>query len=269
MRNDGDFATHHRDGNQVVKCLDTGHSATARFVEAFATVGRIGVEEYITTLRDKGVQLPPGLQVVSEKPLAVRHDWVEGPDLLSAADAAPESFIDAVTQIGQWARAVDRADARIDTNLANFCLVDGQPVLVDVLPPLFVSRRPQPANLFEALFSGLCFDTEVTLAALVGYAARAVLRGAAGSAQVARFVSVARELSSPLDAAVDGSLTEMWFRSRATVGLRALCGDLPAGVMHGFFYLTSVRAFRDLDEPLRVRRVEQVRETFRRLRDEY
>jgi len=268
MNDAGDFATHHRDGNQVLKRLDTGHPATARFVEALAAAGRNGTEEYLVTLRDAGVQLPPGLQVVREKPLVVRHDWVDGPDLLSAARAAPEQFIEAVMQIGQWARDLDPTDARIDTNLANFCLVDGHPVLVDVLPPLIVSRRPQPANLFEALFSGLCFDTEVILAALVGYAARALLRGAAGPPQAARFVPVARELCSPRGMAVAGPLAEMWFRSRVALALRALSGELPADVVHGFFALTSVRVFRDLDEPQRARRVEHVRETLRGLRDE-
>ena len=44
----------------------------------------------------------------------------------------------------------------------------------------------------------------------------------------------------------------------SAVALRALAGDIPADAAHAFFALTSVRAFRDLGEQERTRRVAQV-----------
>ncbi|WP_436502265.1 hypothetical protein [Actinokineospora sp. HUAS TT18] len=39
--------------------------------------------------------------------------------------------------------------------------------------------RPAPSTPFAELFHTLCFDTTVTLTALIGYAARALLRSPA------------------------------------------------------------------------------------------
>lgn len=264
MSQPGGFTTHRRDGDQVVKLLDVQHPASARLVAAALAAGPSGTERYIDTLRVAGVELPPDLVVLRALPLAVRHRWVFGPSLLDAATSAPELFVGAVGEIGQWVRDLEPTDARIDTNLANFCLVDGRPVLVDVLPPLIPSLRPQPTNQFEQLFSALCFDTVVILAALVGYAARALL-GAADSNCAARFVKAGHELSPPPDRYLGGSAIDIWFHARAALALRALADDLPADAVYGFFALTSVRAFRQLDEQRRTRRVEQVSEALRKL----
>jgi hypothetical protein len=260
----GEFTTHSREGDHVVKLLDVQHPATVRLVDAAVTAGRAGTEKYLNTLRAAGVELPGDLTVICEEPLAVRHRWVFGPDLLDVAESAPGQFIDAVTEIGQWVRNLAATDARIDTNLANFCLTQGRPVLVDVLPPLIPSLRLQPTNLFEVLFCALCFDTDTILAALVGYAACALLR-ASDPAQATRFVSVGRELSPPFQGPLNGSLAEVWFRARVVLALRALGGQLPRDTVLEFFTLTSVRAFRQLDEQRRAHRITQVNQALRGL----
>ncbi|WP_371856730.1 hypothetical protein [Gandjariella thermophila] len=244
--------------------LDVQHPASARLLGATLTAGRTVTENYLDTIAAVGVRLPMELTVISDEPLAVRHRWVFGPGLLNAVESVPELFVNSVREIGRWVCDLAATDARIDTNLANFCVVEGRPVLVDVLPPLIPSLRQQPTNLFEVLFAALCFDTEIILAALVGYAARALLR-AADPAAARQFVAVGRDLSPPVSGYPDGPLAEVWFRSRATLALRALAGELPADPVRSFFVLTSVRAFRELDEQRRARRVEQVREALRGL----
>jgi hypothetical protein len=181
MIDHGDFAAHRRDGDDVIKVLHGQHPAGARFVAAAQNVGVTGMTTYLSTLRTAGVTLPPHLSVVSLRPLAVRHRWVTGPVLLDCASADPSRFIDAVIEIAQWVRVLDATDARLDTNLANFCLAEDRVVLLDVLPPLIPSVRPEQANLFEALFTALCFDSRVILDALIGYAARALLPVLVGS----------------------------------------------------------------------------------------
>lgn len=263
MSRQGDFATHRRDGDHVVKRIEVRDPATANLVEAALAAGPAGTERYLGALRAAGVAVAPDLVVLAQRPLAVRHRWVAGPTLPDVA-STPEVFVGAVREIGQWVRDLEPADARIDTNLANFCLVEGHPVLVDVLPPLIPSRRPRPGNQFEELFSALCFDTEVILAALVGYAARALLRAGVPEG-AARFLTVGHELSPPAASYPGGSVLDVWFHARAALALRALAGDVPIDVAHTFFALTSVRAFRDLDEQQRTRRVEQVGEALRGL----
>lgn len=176
MNDQGDFAAHHRDGEHVIKVLDVQHPAGARFVAAALGAGRAGMETYLATLRAAGVALPPDLEVVSTEPMAIRHRWVTGPVLLDHACVDPSRFVGAVAEIAGWVDALADTDARLDTNLANFCLADERTVLVDVLPPLIPSRRPEPSNLFEVLFTALCFDTAMIRDALIGYAARALLR---------------------------------------------------------------------------------------------
>lgn len=258
MSQQGEFTTHRRDGDHVVKFIEVGDPTTARLVDAALTAGPAGVERYLGALRDVEVAVAPDLVVLAQDRIAVRHRWVAGPTLLDVA-STPEVFIDAVGDIGKWVRDLEPVDARIDTNLANFCLVEGHPVLVDVLPPLIPSRRPRPSDQFEELFCALCFDTDVILAALVGYAARALLR-AGVSEGATRFLKLGPELSPPGANSRGGSVLDGWFHARAALALRALAGDVPVDVAHTFFALTSVRAFRDLDEQQRTRRVTQVGE---------
>jgi hypothetical protein len=256
MTNHGDFAAHRRDSDDVIKVLDEQHPAGAQFVAAAQRVGMTGMNTYLSTLRAAGVTLAPHLSVESAQPLTVRHRWVTGPVLLDHASVDPPRFVNAVIEIAQWVRALDATDARVDTNLANFCLADDRVVLVDVLPPLIPSMRPEPSNLFDVLFTALCFETAVILDALIGYAARALLRSE-GSVTAGQRADLARqvrqEVAEPLEA-----FPESWFRTRVVLALRALARDAKPASVHDFFALTSVRALRDLPEAERALRVQQV-----------
>ncbi len=216
MTNQGDFAAHHRDDDHVIKVLDARHPAGARFVTAALAAGRTGMDTYLSTLRAADVILPPDLAVVSVEPLAVRHRWVTGPVLLDYASVDPSSFVGAVAEIARWVHVLGDTDARLDTNLANFCLADGQVVLVDVLPPLVPSAGPEPSNLFEVLFSALCFDTAVIHDALIGYAARALLRSVAGGAARQRG-HLARQIRPAGAEPAGSSFPASWFRARAAL----------------------------------------------------
>ncbi|MGH3872275.1 MAG: hypothetical protein ACRDSR_12315 [Pseudonocardiaceae bacterium] len=263
MTGQGDFAAHHRDGDHVIKVLDAQHPAGARFVTAAQSVGKTGMDTYLSALRAAGVTLPPDLAVVSVEPLVVRHRWVTGPVLLDCASVDPRRFVGAVAEIAQWVNVVAATDARLDTNLANFCLADGQLVLVDVLPPLIPSISPVPANLFEVLFTALCFDTLVIHDALIGYAARALLRSTVG---VTRHRDDLASLVRPAAAEpIGASFPASWFRARAALALRALAGQLAPDVAHEFFALTSVRAFRELPEAHRARRIHLIDQAMKEL----
>lgn len=264
MTGEGDFAAHRRDGEDVIKVLDGQHPAGARFVAAAQHVGVTGMNAYLATLRAAGVALPPGLSVESARPLAVRHRWVTGPVLLDHASAAPARFVDAVIEIAGWVRALDATVARVDTNLANFCLDDDRVVLVDVLPPLIPSVRPEPSNLFDVLFAALCFDTPVILDALIGYAARALLRSDASLAGH-RGEDLARQVPQEFGAPVETSFPVSWFRARVMLAVRGLAGEAEPASVHDFFTLTSVRAFRDLSEAERADRIRHVDQTVKEL----
>ncbi|HUY50817.1 MAG TPA: hypothetical protein VMV92_34770 [Streptosporangiaceae bacterium] len=263
MTGQGDFATHRRDGDYVIKVLDVQHPAGARLAAAAVSAGKTGMDTYLSTLRAAGVTLPPDLAVVSAEPLAVRHRWVAGPVLPDCAGADRLRFVGAVAEIAQWVHALAATDARLDTNLANFCLAGGQVVLVDVLPPLIPSAAPEPSNLFEALFTALCFDTPVIRNALIGYAARALLRSPAGTAH--QRDDLARQVPPALAGPSGTSFPASWFRARAVLALRALAGEVSPGVAHEFFTLTSVRVFRELPEARRARRIGHVERAMKEL----
>lgn len=259
MTGHGEFATHHRNGEDVIKALDQRHPAGNAIARASESLGLTGMNTYLTTLQTAGITLPEHLCVASAHPLAVRYRWVDGPVLLDHVDLDPARFIDAVIEIAHWVCALDSTDARIDTNLANFCLARDQVVLIDVLPPLIPSLRPQPSTLFEVLFTALCFDTPVILDALIGYAARALLRCKAvvSPAQLDDLVGQ-RPRQSALRGGSAGGFPGMWFRTRAELAVRGLTGNAAPAVVHDFFARTSVRSFRDLTEPQRAQRIHQV-----------
>jgi hypothetical protein len=264
MTDQGDFAAHRRDGDDVIKVLDGQHPAGHRFVASAQDVGVTGMNTYLSTLRAAGVTLPPCLSVESVRPLTVRHRWVTGPVLLDHVSVDPSRFVDAVIEIAQWVRALDATDARVDTNLANFCLADDRVVLVDVLPPLIPSVRPEPSGLFDELFNALCFDTTVILDALIGYAARALLHSGA-SVAAGRREDLARQVPQEVAGPVKASFPASWFRARVVLALRALAGQVEPASIHDFFALTSVRAFRDLPETGRTHRIRQVDQTVKEL----
>ncbi|MGH3620445.1 MAG: hypothetical protein ACRDQ5_01460 [Sciscionella sp.] len=264
MTDRGDFAAHRRDGDHVIKVLHAQHPAGARFVAAAQGIGMTGMDTYLSTLRAAGVALPPDLSVVSTEPLAVRHRWVTGPVLLDCTSAEPARFVDAIVEIARWVHALADTDARVDTNLANFCLADGWVVLVDVLPPLVPSVCPEPSNLFEVLFAALCFDNAVIHNALIGYAARALLRSPAGVAARQRD-DLARQVPPEAAEPAGAFFPASWFRARVVLALRALAGEVAPEVADEFFSLTSVRVFRELPEARRAQRVQQVDLTLKEL----
>jgi len=257
MTGQGDFASHHRDGAHVIKVLDVQHPAGARFVAAAHGDRKAAMDTYLSALRAAGITLPPDLSVVSAEPLAVRHRWVIGPVLLECANVDPPRFVDAVTEIAGWVRALAATDARLDTNLANFCLTDGRVVLVDVLPPLIRSARPKPSNLFEVLFAALCFDTAVIHDALLGYAARALLRSPVNTAAHPGD-DLAHQVRPAATEPAGSSFPASWFRARLEIALRALAGEAKPDIAHEFFAMTSVRVFRELPETRRAQRIQQV-----------
>jgi hypothetical protein len=194
----------------------------------------------------------------------VRHRWVIGPVLLNHAATDPSRFISAVIEIAQWVRALDTTDARVDTNLANFCFDRDRVVLVDVLPPLIPSARPESSDMFEVLFDALCFDTSVILDALIGYAARALLHFGI-SVTVDQHRDLAHQLPHAIRERAEASFPASWFRARAMVAMGALAGEVEPDVVHDFFTLTSVRAFRDLPETARAHRVRQADQAMKQL----
>lgn len=255
------FSRHRCDGDHVIKLLDMVNPACERVALAAPEAGWAGMQRYLDVLRAHDVALPPDLLVISEDPLAVRHRWIEGPTLADLAAQHPQHFIAAVAQVAQWVRALASTDARIDTNLANVCLTLDGPVLVDVLPPLRRSCMPPPPyTLFETLFCALCFDTEVILDALVGYAARALLRADPPPQARRAFAELGRALRPSLATNPVDRFPAGWFAARARLALRSLDGEISTSALHDFFAATSVLAFRQLDEIHRERRLIRVDE---------
>lgn len=258
MRGQGEFTTLRRDGEYVVKTLTPEHPAGSRFVGAMLAVGRDGVARYVAALREAGVVLPADLEMIEDGgTIAVRHRWIRGLSLPKVAAAAPSAFVDAISTIGAWVVRLEAADARLDTNLVNFCLDGDRLVAVDVLPPLIPSRQPAPCDLFDTLFFALCFQTPVTLAALVGYAARHLFPYA-DPAAVQDFAAVAAALCPGLEDRSTEEFPGMWFRARAALALRALRGQVAPEAAVEFFAWTSVLAFRRLDEQQRAERISHV-----------
>ncbi|ASO18076.1 hypothetical protein FHR81_002473 [Actinoalloteichus hoggarensis] len=265
MTGQGDFATHRRDGEDVVKVLDVQNAAAIPFTMVAHHIDASRMNVYLSRLRAAGVTLPPGLSVEHTRPLAVRHLWVAGPVLLDYARVDPSRFVDAVIEIAGWVRALDSADARVDSNLANFCLAEDRVVLVDVLPPLIPSMRPKPSNLFDVLFTALCFDTTVILDALIGYAARALLTSGISLAG-RRVEDLAHQVPQEFAPLAETSFPASWFQARAMLALRGLAGEIEPASVQEFFTPTSVRAFRDISETERADRIQQVAQTVKELR---
>jgi hypothetical protein len=220
------------------------------------------MRRYLAALRAAGVRLPCELAIVTAVPLTIRHRWVDGPTLLEVTSISPAAFAGAVRTVGRWIQNLAGADARIDANLANFCMRSGEPVLVDVLPPLIPSLRPEPGDLFDRLFRALCFDTAITLDALAGYSLRATLGVPGSAAHTARLLPVAREL---VTAGAPGPFPAGWFRARAVLAIRAAEGADHPNIVREFFELTSVLAFRQLGETSRRQRIAKVRGRIREL----
>lgn len=261
MTASGGFSRRCREGDQVIKLLAAQHPSTERVVASAVASGRAGMERYLDVLRAHGVALPQELMVISDVPLAVRHRWVEGSTLPELAARSPGDFVASIAQVAAWVHMVSSTDARIDTNLANFCLTGDDLVLVDVLPPLRPSCAPAPPyTLFETLFCVLCFDTEVILDALIGYAARTMLRADPSQQVRHALAELSRVLRPSLVTGQVAGFPASWFRARACLALGALDGEVPTAVLYDFFADTSVLAFRQLDEIHRQRHLHKVDE---------
>jgi hypothetical protein len=253
----GEFSTHERDGDRVRKRLDADH-LTGRDLPFPGGAAGAELGRYLDTLRTAGVQLPADLAVTSGTPLMVTHTWLDGPTLAEAATTDPAGFVTAVREITCWLRALDGTDARIDANLANFCLTHGRPTLVDVLPPLIVSRRPVARNLFEELFDSLCFDTAVTLDALLAYAlTRLLTSGPTGWAAAGALAELADGLVST---SPGPGLAASWFRARLLLAMRCTAGQAALNDLRVFSATTSVLTFHRLDERARHERTAAVRQ---------
>ncbi|MCY7341853.1 MAG: hypothetical protein LH603_08385 [Pseudonocardia sp.] len=259
----GEFSTHERVGDRVSKHVDADRLTGRELPFPSGPAGADGLRHYLDTIRAAGVRLPPGLAVESGTPLTVGHTWVNGPTLIEATETDLGNVVVGVHEIAEWVRALDGADARIDTNLANFCLIDGSPVLIDVLPPLIPSRRPTARNLFEELFDSLCFDTSVTLDALVAYATTRLLHGGpTGSAAAGSLADLAHDL---LGKAPQTGLAGTWFRARLLLATRCAAGQATLADLRALSAATSVLTFQRLDETRRREHLGAVQQQMREL----
>ncbi len=129
-------------------------------------------------------------------------------------------------------------------------------MLVDVLPPLIPSLRPEPVNLFDELFAALCFDTPVLLDAFLGYALRACLH-TPNRTPACELLPVVRDFVAD-DVDADAGFPGAWFRARLQLAASAACGEVAVDSVHDFFSLTSVLGFRQLSEHARRHRIDTV-----------
>ncbi|MEO3855778.1 hypothetical protein [Acrocarpospora sp. B8E8] len=230
---------HQRDG-EVLKLMSGSASAPLiRWAEESSTPH---LNRYVQHLRDGGVRLPAELRIVvhSWRP-AVQHQWVPGVPVPDLAGTDPEAFLAAVGQIAAWATALKVTPARLDTNLANFISTGDGLVCIDVLPPLLADLRPAENNDWERLFGALCYDVDITLCALAGYAARTLLAAAAALSpgQVDDLPGLCPGHPDP------GILPVRWFHNRLDLAVAALRRQLPAKTVLSAFGLSSVLRLRN------------------------
>ncbi|MFF4777597.1 hypothetical protein ACFY05_32540 [Microtetraspora fusca] len=197
------------------------------------------VDRYIDVLRTANVRLPEDMRIVeSPRRLAVQHQWIPGTAVTDLTD--PALLMAAVQQIATWARALDATPARLDTNLANFILAAGGLVCIDVLPPLLTDLRPRERDDWQRLFGGLCYDTDITLCALAGYAARLLV--AAHSTSAACYARALAGLCPGHDQ--PDRLPVRWFHARREIAVAALRGQIPQQAALTAFTVTSVLRLR-------------------------
>jgi hypothetical protein len=201
------------------------------------------VRRYAGILRDAGVPLPGDLAVTDGTcGTEVRHAWIPGPTLLELPGWRSAEFLAAVTSIARWVRALEHTSARLDANLANFVIpAEGNLTCIDVLPPLLAPLRPAETGPWEQVIGGLCFDADITLCALAGYAARhllGVLDPGPAAGTIARALRICPGHPRP------GSLAARWFHSRLQVMELAATGQVPAAEAHRLLTATSVRALQ-------------------------
>lgn len=228
----------------------TGAAADPYFAAMSADAGE--VRRYAGILREVGVPLPGDLAVTdSACGTEVRHTWIPGPTLLELPGWRSAEFLSAVTAVARWVRALEHTGARLDANLANFVIPDqGNLTCIDVLPSLLASLRPAETGPWEQVIGGLCFDADITLCALAGYAARHLLGvldpGPAAAGTIASAFRICPGHPRP------GSLSARWFHSRLQVMELAAAGQVSAAEAQRLLAATSVRALQAA--PLATRR---------------
>jgi len=263
----GRFTRQHRKAGYVVKTLAPTLATDERLARAMLSRGRSGVDHYLSCLAAAGVRLPDELSVLDtgESGAAVRHRWADGgllADSVTDDSHGARTFVEAVETIAGWVIRLDGTDARLDTNLANFCLHQDSVVALDVLPPLIPSLRPDPRDLYERLLFGLCFDSATTLAALVGYGAVRLL-GHPDLEARRRFADLAGTVWPIGHRVLAEPFPSWWFHARAVLGLRGVEGRVGAELVKRLFADTSMRGFQRLDERRRAARVRHVHDVVR------
>jgi hypothetical protein len=205
------------------------------------------VRRYAQMMEAAGVPLPGGLSVTDGASGAeVRYAWVLGPTLLELPGWRSAEFLAAVTSVAGWVRALEQSGARLDANLANFVIPDGGCVTcIDVLPPLLADHRPPEPGPWEQVIGGLCFDTDITLCALAGYAARHLLSGP-GRAGVGAIAAALRTCPGHQQPGHQrpARLAARWFHSRLEAVELAAAGHVTAAEAQRLLAATSVRALQ-------------------------
>lgn len=229
----------HRDRDTVVKTMTADPDPYFAAMPADAAA----VLRYARALQGAGVTLPPGL-AVTDGPggPSVRHAWIAGPTLPELPGTRSADFLEAVATIALWTRSLQRTGARLDANLANFVLPAGGSITcIDVLPPLLTDRRPPEPGPWEQVIGGLCFDPDISLCALAGYAARhlmRVLEPGPAAAALPGVLGICPGHPAP------GSLAARWFHSRLQAAQLVAAGDLDPARARELLGVTSARALQ-------------------------
>ena len=233
------MTTLRRDRDTVVKTM------TADVDPYFAAMpaDAAAVRRYAQALRDAGVTLPDRLSV-TDSPAGpeVRHAWIPGPALPELPGTRTAAFLEAVAAIARWTRGLAGTGARLDANLANFVIPAGGSITcIDVLPPLLADHRPPEAGPWEQVLGGLCFDPDVSLCALAGYAARHLMRVMEPGPAAAALPGLLRICPGH---PAPGRLAARWFHSRLQAAHRVATGQLRPAQALELLDVTSVRALQ-------------------------
>lgn len=227
----------HRPDGRVLKLMSASASVPIAWTDATPVRH---LRDYVGHLAAAGVCLPTDLTLTTcgIRP-AVQHRWLAGVPLPDLAATDRDGFVAHVQRIATYVRALDATPARLDTNLANFLLTPDGLTCIDVLPPLLTPLRPPARDAWQTLFGALCYETDIILCALAGYAARALLDHSEPRRQDAADLALCPGHLKP------DRLAVRWFHSRGHAALTALNGDRPARAVLETFRATSMLRLRN------------------------